>query len=95
MAKIDKQHLTDVAVNLAEIHGYRHVTRDEIARVSGASQGTVTNYLGTMRQIRKLIVRQAIKRDIKSIIAQAITYGEPQTQRIPIEERLKALQSVL
>lgn len=87
--------LLDIAIGLAETHGYDKITREQISRAAGVATGTVTNHLGTMRQMRRKIVRHATRTDNKRIIAQAIINQEPYTLRLSIEDRTSALQSML
>lgn len=94
--KIDTNLLLDAALELSEIHGYRQVTRDQIAALARVSTGAVTNGLGTMDQMRKTVVRHAVRTGRDRIIAQAITLGDPYVNRkLNPEDRIRVLQSVL
>lgn len=87
-----KSILLDTAMEIANEVGYRAVTRDEIAKRAKVAQGTVNNHLGTISQIRKLIVRRAVKEGITKIIAEACVYTEPYVMRkLTREERIKYL----
>ena len=94
MAKFSKHDLLMVAIELAEKHGYREVTRDVIAGVSGASMGTVTNYLGTMQQLRRAIVRHAVRTENLSIVAQAVALRDPLVKKIDPDLKARALSSL-
>ncbi len=82
------------ALELSEIIGYRHVTRDQIADKAGVATGTVSLHLGTMIQLRRTVVRHAIKQGIKKIIAQAIVADDPHIKKLTDEERRTALMAV-
>ena len=93
MSKFD---LLTAAVELAEKHGYKHITRDQISERAGCSTGSVSNGLGTMAQMRKTVVRHAVRTGNQRIIAQAIVEQEPYVlKKVMVEDRLAALKSVL
>lgn len=87
--KMSKANNTlQIAVGLAEKHGYRHITRDMIADKAGVATGTVSLHLGTMDQMRKKLVRHAVRTGNKKIISQAIVARDPYVLRkIPKIER--------
>ena len=87
--------LLDIAIELAEKHGYDKITRLQISRAAGVATGTVSNQLGTMKQMRRKIVRHATRTDNKRIIAQAIINQEPYVLKLSIEDRTSALQSMV
>ncbi len=90
-----KSLLLDKAMQIANEVGYRGVTRDEIAKRAKVAQGSVNNHLGTIAQIRKMIVRRAVKEGNAAIIAEACVYGEPYVQRhLSREERMRYLSEV-
>lgn len=94
--KVKKQDLLEVAINLATDHGYLNVSRDQIATAANVAQGSVTNHLGSIRQIRKAIVSHAVRVNNQRIIAQAAINNDPYvTRRVSKKGRLAAMQSVL
>jgi AcrR family transcriptional regulator len=89
------QETLKVAIELAEVHGYQNITREQIARAANISDGTVTNHLGTMQQMRKKIIRHAARTDNLKIIAQgAIANDDYIMKRVSKKKRIHALQSV-
>ncbi len=94
MAKIKKHDILLVALNLAENIGYTKVTRDSIARAAKVAMGTVTNQLGTMKQIRRSIIRQAIRTQNLTVIAQALVNKDPLVSKLDPELRRNALESI-
>ena len=95
MSKINKKpQLTEIALELAEINGYRNVTRDQIAERAGVATGTVSLHLGTMNQLRRTIIRHALKEGKNRIIAEAIIACDPHIKRLTKEERHAALTAV-
>ena len=95
MGKIKKHDVLLAAVELAAISGYLRVTRDAIADRAGVSMGSVTNYLGTIKQIRRAIVRHAIRTEHLVIIAHAIVNKDPLTNKVNKTLRARAMESVL
>jgi AcrR family transcriptional regulator len=93
--RIHKHGILLAAVELAAISGYASVTRDGIADRAGVAMGTVTNKLGTMKQIRRAIIRHAIRTDNMVIIAQAVVAKDPLAEKIDTVLRRRALESTL
>lgn len=94
VSKIAKHELLLDAIALAEIHGYNKVTRDGIAAKSGVAMGTVTNQLGTMQQLRRAIVRYAVRTENLAIIAQAVALRDPLVKKIDAGLKQRALASL-
>lgn len=78
---MQKHELLAVAVSLAEKHGYDKITREQISTEAKVSPGTVSNVLGTMAQMRKDVVRHAVRTNNLIIQAQAIINKEPYALR--------------
>ena len=94
--KIDRQHIMNVAVSLAQEYGYQNITRDQIAETAAVSTGTVSNALGTMRQARRKIMRHALRTKNHKIVAQGIVVGDPLPQKkLSVKERRHILRTVL
>ncbi len=66
-----------VALDLAERVGYQCVTRDGIAAAAGVSAGHVSGLLGTMKQIRRRLMRAAIAQNRYRVIAQGLAVRDP------------------
>jgi hypothetical protein len=78
---IRKTNILDAALEKAKDVGYREITREEIAEQAGVSMGLVSRYLGTMDQIRKAIMRAAIRREVLEIVAQGLACGDDQARK--------------
>ena len=92
--KSKKQAILLVAVEIANEHSYATITRDEIAWKAGVGMGTVTNHLGTMRQIKRAVVRYAIRTEVLAIIAQAVALKDPLVHKIDPDLKRRALASL-
>lgn len=82
------------ALKLAAKHGYQNVTREQIASSLGVAPSLVSHHLGTMSNLRRSLVRQAISSTELTVIAQAIAAGDPHARRVPHELRRRALESL-
>jgi AcrR family transcriptional regulator len=90
-AKVRKKQLMAHALDLAIETNYREVTRDQIADAAGISTSLVTHYLGTLKSMRRDIVRAALADEIPEVIAQAIACKDPRVANLPPEEKAKYL----
>ena len=91
---IKKDELLQIAVSLADYHGYTNVNRDNIAQAADVSTGTVTNYLGTMKQLRRAIIRKAIRTENHVVISQALVAKDPLTKKLSTKHREAALRGM-
>ena len=87
--ELRKTQILAVAVDVARKVGCHGVTRDEVAHRAGVSMGLVSKYFGTMNQLRRAIMRAAIKQEIPEIVAKGLANGDPHARKAPAE--LKAL----
>lgn len=81
--KLRKEHILNVAVDVACNHGYHKLTRDAVAETAGVSMGLVSRYFGTMPQLKRDVMRAAIKRDIASIVAQGLAINDKHARKAP------------
>ena len=90
-----RRQLLDVALDLAVKHGYRRVTRYDLAEAVGCSPGLVNVYYATMQELRDKVMRAAIRRGILPIIAEGLAEGHVDALAIPKELRRKAAESLV
>ena len=88
------EEILAVALNLAEKIGYQCVTRDGIAAAAGVSGGHVSGLFGTMKQIRRRVMRAAITQDRYRIIAQGLAVKDPQCGKLSEDVVKKAADSL-
>lgn len=67
-----KAEILEAAVRVAERTNYGYMTRDQIAAEAGVSGPMIQHYFGTMCQLRRDVMRAAVRRDIVKIIAQGL-----------------------
>lgn len=70
------EHLLDVAVDLAEKIGFDNLTRDGIATAAGVSFCLVTFRLGHTAELRRNVMRRALKRQSLPVIAQGLARND-------------------
>jgi len=93
--KLRKVYILDACLRMARLHGYRNMTREDIALAAECSEGLVSSYLGTMTQVRRAVVRHAIFCKDLTVLAQAIAANDPHAMKAPDHLRDAAVQSLL
>jgi AcrR family transcriptional regulator len=73
-----KEHILDCALILANSVGYQNLRRDELARVAGVGQGTINLHFSTMVQLKRAVMRAAIRYGEHRIVAQGLSISDPQ-----------------
>lgn len=85
-----KDYILAVAVTMAKDAGYHKLTRDAVAEAAGVSMGLVTRYFGTMNQLRRDVIRYAIRHEIPEIIAQGLANSDDHAKKAPDELKTRA-----
>lgn len=80
--------LLAVALRLAAADGFRTLTRDAIALAAGVSPGLVSARLGTMDQMRRSVMRQAVTQRCVPVVAQGLAVRD--RQALKADEQLRA-----
>lgn len=80
------------ALEIAPRVGYNRMTRDEIARRAKVPPALVTYHLGTMPDLRRQVMREAIRVECLPVIAQGLAVRDRHALKAPDELRNKALQ---
>lgn len=86
--------LLEAAVAVALKHGFLNVTREKIGDVAGVSRALVTTRFGTMVQLRRLIMRQAIERKLLGILAEGLAVRDPNALKAPEDLKKQALRTL-
>lgn len=89
-----RAQLLAAALDEAEVVGYNFVRREDIAKRVGASGALLCSYFGTVTNLRRDIVRAAIRGRRLPIIAEALAARSPLVAEIPDELRAAALASL-
>jgi AcrR family transcriptional regulator len=81
--------LIDVALALAATDGLRQLTRERIAQTAGVSPALVSARLGTMEQLRRSVMRAAVRQRVVPVVAEGLAVRDKHAQAA--DEELRAL----
>lgn len=90
MAETDetaKPAILSAAIGLARKCGLYKFSREDVAKEADVGESTVSYHFGTMPELRKAIVQQAVKHEILSILADARASRE--SIGVPMSEELR------
>jgi len=94
-ARIRVAQILDAALDLAPRVGYNRLTRDVIATRAGISPALVTHHMGTMAELRRCIMREAVHREHLPVIAQGLACQDRHAMKAPDALRRRALEHLL
>lgn len=86
-----KLQILDAMLDEAEVTGYARITRESIALRAACSPNLVSNYFDTMPQLRRTLMRNAVKQERLKIIAEGIVLRDKHALEAPEELRQRAL----
>lgn len=96
LAKKDRtEQLLIVATSIAEKKGLNAVSRAAIAAEAGVSEALINTHYGTMTQLRRAIMRRAVKDRILTIICQGLVLNDPIAKKAPEDLRQAAANSIV
>lgn len=78
------------AVEAARDHGYTRLTREQVAARIGVSPSLVPHYMGTAANMRRKIMREAVRLECLPVIAQGLAVRDPHALAAPPELRQRA-----
>lgn len=96
--KIRHQFIVNAALKVSrKSGGWTTLTRQMIAREADCSEGLISRYLGDMQNARRIIMREAIRREVVEIILQSLVARDGYVIKRDLPERLhkNALISLL
>ena len=76
-----REQILNAAVGMATDVGLQKTTRDGIAERAGVSMGLVTRYFNTMTQLRRAVMRTAVKNEVLGVIAEGLVMGDPHAKK--------------
>lgn len=82
------------ALELAKRRGYNCITRDEIAERAGVPSSLIAYHCGTMDNLRRDLMREAIRTECLPVIAQGLAVRDRHALKAPEDLRRRALQSL-
>lgn len=87
--EVRKADALAAALKLAEQTSYLQVTRNEIAEAIGVAGSTVQYHFGTVGQLRKELMRHAVKEGNAVVVAQGLAVKD--AQALKADDELVAL----
>jgi AcrR family transcriptional regulator len=87
--------ILDAAVELAKIEGYQWITREAVAERAGVAPATVNNAFGTMRDLKRAVLKEAVEKSIIEIVAQGLADGHAIARAAPEELRKLAAEKLI
>jgi len=94
-AEIRKAEILTAAVEVASRYGYMNMRREDIAKLAGCATGSVNNYYGTMSQLRRAVMREAIHTNNYTVIAQGLAHKDRCALKAPPEVKQAVIESIL
>lgn len=88
--KIDKKVILDSAVHIAERDGFLNITREKIAEHAKVSDAKVSNAFGSMTQLKRAVMRQAVHKNLWNIIIVGIVSRDPTAVKLSPEIKQEA-----
>lgn len=82
-ADVRKEELLAAALKLAQLHGIKGLTREDIAREAQTANSLVSHHFGTMKQLHRALVRHAIKHGNVIVTAQAVAGKHLKLEDVP------------
>lgn len=92
---IKKNNIREAAVMLSQKQDYKEISRAVIASFAGVSESLVSHHFGSMDNVRSMIMKEAIKRRILSIIVQGILDNHEVAKAAPDELKRSALAGLM
>lgn len=90
-----KREILDAAMPLARAHGYTRVRREAVAHAAGCSPGLISHHWGSVKQLKRSIMRHAVATGDAAVVAQGLALLDPEALKAPPEVRLKAAATLL
>lgn len=87
--------IMSAAMKLARQHGYMSVSREQIAAAAKCSPATVSHVFGTMPQLRRAIMGEAIRLRDAVVVSQGIAVRDVRAMKVDDELRRIAAESMI
>lgn len=85
-----KDKILAAAMQLANLKGYKNVTRDDIASRADVAAGSVSYHFGDMRKLQAAMVERAVLTQNLKVVAQAMADRHPVALKAPEDLRKRA-----
>lgn len=92
--KVRREQILAAAVTLAKKHGYSRITREAITQAAGVSPRLLNYYYSTMEQLKRDVMRYAIKNKVLEVIAQGLVAKDPHALKVPEDVKRLAVATL-
>jgi AcrR family transcriptional regulator len=89
-----QSRVLEAAVASALAVGYQWITREDVAARADVSEATVSNAFGTMRDLKRAVLTEAVRRPILKLIAEGLADRHPIALDAPADVRQQALATL-
>jgi len=89
-----RQSILTAALAVAVRDGYLRTTRDAVAAAAGCSPALVSHHLGTLPQMQRAIMGEALRVANLRVIAQGLSHGDRRALNAPLSIRELAATSL-
>lgn len=89
-----RQQILKSALALASRHGYRRITRAQIAAHARISPGLINHYFVTIEALQHAMMAAAVAGKLLDIVAQGLAAQDPIALTAPAELRASAAQKL-
>lgn len=78
-----KELILATALQLANLKGYKRVTREDIASRLGIAEGLISYHFGTMKKLQHAMVERAVEGENLKLLGQALADRHPLMTKAP------------
>lgn len=78
-----REAILSAAMQLANLKGYKRVTRADIAKRADVATGSVSYHFGSMRKLQDAMVERAIEAKNLKLLGQALSNRHPLALKAP------------
>lgn len=89
-----RDEILDAALAIAQGNPHLEITRESIAERAGVSVGLITHYFGTMPNLKRDVMRAAIRKEVLPLIARGVAMGDQHALKAPPELIQRAIASL-
>ncbi len=87
-----KADLINAALEAADVHGFSNLRAKHVAELGAVSSATVMHYFSTMKQLRRAVMRAAIKQGNVKVLASGLGCMDPDARKAPPELKEMAVK---
>lgn len=95
LPELRKENILACALGLSEKKGYLNLKSEELAEAAGITHPNIFRLFGTMAQLRKDIMRKAVKSKNLKVIAQGLAANDPHAKKADAELKTEALKCLI